>query len=291
MSALSTRSGAPSGSLYHRFEGRGGLVAALWLRTVDRFETTWREAAQRGVHGVAEAAVGWCSTNPREALLLAAGPRFAGDVRWPDAQWTQHRERRAALRRDLHSWSQTLGWPEEKLRLALVELPMVAVKQHLGPSVLRAAEALLPAAVTLARLDSTAIDRFRRIRLRSLLTDPAVFGSDFDEVVQRPPESWARQLEDLPTFVAVHRGRDVGVVRTHPGDVHELLSMWVAPEVRGRGVGEQLVAAITTEAAVVELGVRPQNHAARRLYGRCGFVELQEVSGEVRMRWEAPAAP
>ena len=36
--AVSARSGAPVGSLYHRFGSRDRLLAELWLRTVRRFQ-------------------------------------------------------------------------------------------------------------------------------------------------------------------------------------------------------------------------------------------------------------
>ncbi|MCA1655082.1 MAG: TetR/AcrR family transcriptional regulator, partial [Pseudonocardiaceae bacterium] len=35
---ISERSGAPVGSLYHRFGSRDALLASLWLRTVRRFQ-------------------------------------------------------------------------------------------------------------------------------------------------------------------------------------------------------------------------------------------------------------
>ena len=36
---ISRRSGAPSGSLYHRFSSRDNLVALAWLRAARRFQT------------------------------------------------------------------------------------------------------------------------------------------------------------------------------------------------------------------------------------------------------------
>ncbi|MCG7527704.1 TetR/AcrR family transcriptional regulator, partial [Streptomyces sp. OfavH-34-F] len=41
MSAVAQATGAPSGSVYHRFPGRDALLAEVWLRTVERFQDGW----------------------------------------------------------------------------------------------------------------------------------------------------------------------------------------------------------------------------------------------------------
>jgi ribosomal protein S18 acetylase RimI-like enzyme len=64
---------------------------------------------------------------------------------------------------------------------------------------------------------------------------------------------------------------------TLDGGRAELLSLWVAPEARGAGVGEALVEAVcrwaATDAAAiaVRLSVRRTNDPAIRLYERTGF--------------------
>jgi hypothetical protein len=42
---------------------------------------------------------------------------------------------------------------------------------------------------------------------------PDAFGSMIEEVAAWPAESWSKQLLDLPTFIAVSDGLDVGLVR------------------------------------------------------------------------------
>ncbi|MFI7680279.1 TetR/AcrR family transcriptional regulator [Actinophytocola sp. NPDC049390] len=77
--AISSASGAPVGSLYHRFGSRTRLFAEVWLRTVGRFQTGLLEAAADG-SGVerAVAAARWtvefADRRPDDArLLLQAG--------------------------------------------------------------------------------------------------------------------------------------------------------------------------------------------------------------------------
>jgi ribosomal protein S18 acetylase RimI-like enzyme len=57
-------------------------------------------------------------------------------------------------------------------------------------------------------------------------------------------------------------------------DGQQLTSMWVAPSVRGRGVGRALVGRVIAAAAGRPLWLRvlDGNETAIRLYQRCGFV-------------------
>jgi ribosomal protein S18 acetylase RimI-like enzyme len=64
----------------------------------------------------------------------------------------------------------------------------------------------------------------------------------------------------------------------NPAGSVELLSMWVAPFARGRGVGESLVTAVIEWArqersSRVDLAVYESNERALALYRRCGFVD------------------
>ncbi|MCY3738699.1 MAG: GNAT family N-acetyltransferase [Gemmatimonadaceae bacterium] len=122
--------------------------------------------------------------------------------------------------------------------------------------------------------------RLRAIRLRALAEAPDAFGSTHDEAEARPPDSWDAQLREIPTFVAVVDGEDVGIVRGARDDSHAdaawLISMWVAPEVRGQGVGEALIDAVVgwaraSGAGRLLLDVGDHNRPAIALYARMGF--------------------
>jgi GNAT superfamily N-acetyltransferase len=138
--------------------------------------------------------------------------------------------------------------------------------------------------VTIEQLGPDGAARLRAIRLRSLRDAPEAFASRFEDAASRPPESWTQQLEDLATFVAVSEGRDVGMVRGAPPgagpgakpDMAALISMWVAPEARGKGVGDALVQAVIDWAralgcARLRLEVVDDNAPAVALYARKGF--------------------
>ena len=142
-------------------------------------------------------------------------------------------------------------------------------------------------AVLLEQLHSEEGPRLRAIRLRALLDAPDAFGSTLEEAEARPAESWSKQLLDLPTFVAVTDGLDVGVVRCARDEARIetawLISMWVAPEVRRKGVGGVLVDATIQWARSngvtrLLLDVADNNTAAIALYTRKGFEPNGEVS-------------
>ena len=123
-------------------------------------------------------------------------------------------------------------------------------------------------------------ERLRRIRLRALHDAPEAFETTFEEANARPFENWQQQLEALATFVAVADGLDVGMARgtrqqERPGAA-DLISMWVAPEARGRGVGLALIDAVAVWARAeglpsLILDVTEGNAAALSLYTRAGF--------------------
>ena len=134
--------------------------------------------------------------------------------------------------------------------------------------------------IDIQRLAAHEAPRLRAIRLRALAESPNAFGSTCDEAAALPPDSWAAQLQSMATFLAVVDGEDVGLVRGAPDEARTdaawLISMWVAPEVRGRGVGEALVDAVVEWARAsgarrLLLDLGDHNRPAIALYARMGF--------------------
>jgi GNAT superfamily N-acetyltransferase len=139
----------------------------------------------------------------------------------------------------------------------------------------------------LDRLSPEEGSRFRAIRLRALLEAPDAFGSTFEETAARPMEAWSTPLKDMPTFVGVNSGVDVGMVRCArdetQADTAWVLSMWVAPDVRRTGVGAALVDAVIAWARSsgirrLLLDVADGNAPAIALYKRQGFEPNGEIS-------------
>lgn len=136
------------------------------------------------------------------------------------------------------------------------------------------------------RLKSFEGERWRSIRLAALRDAPDAFGTTLAEATAFPPEIWSRQVVKFSTFIAVLDGVDVGVVRGSP-DVEKrnaalLLSMWVAPDARGKGVGDALVDVVRDWAGAdgfsqLILAVADANLSAIALYAWKGFVPTGET--------------
>jgi ribosomal protein S18 acetylase RimI-like enzyme len=122
---------------------------------------------------------------------------------------------------------------------------------------------------------------WRDVRLEALLDAPTAFGSTYESHVGRTERQWRERLDPSNgmTCLSMLGDRIIGMAAGYPeGDgVVELISMWVSPEARGRGVGDALVDEVVRWAAehdaeTVQLWVTSGNAPAERLYARHGFV-------------------
>jgi RimJ/RimL family protein N-acetyltransferase len=127
----------------------------------------------------------------------------------------------------------------------------------------------------------------KEIRLAALDDAPDAFATRHAEAAERDDARWRDDAlrgsgAQSPTFVAVDGQRLVGMVGGwSDGGVARLIQMFVRPEARGRGLTDELVAAVAGWAREqgfdrLELGVAEGNVAAERAYARCGFVRAGE---------------
>lgn len=129
---------------------------------------------------------------------------------------------------------------------------------------------------------------WRDLRLAALAEAPYAFGSTLAQWQGDGDreERWRDRLAIPGSRNVVAAGADgpVGMASGVPGgqpDAAELISMWVSPAARGRGVGDLLIAEIARWAArrgatVLRLSVMPDNRAAAALYERHGFQDTGE---------------
>jgi AcrR family transcriptional regulator len=157
-------SGAPKGSVYHRFSTVNDLLATMWLRGVRRSQARFLEALNGGGNPI-EAAVAaglaihdFATEEPADARLLAALRRedLVGEVTDPalvaalkDVN-SQLRLAVTALARRLYG--RATRDAVERTTCAVIDLPQGAIRRHLvqGVPVPRAVRPQLAAAIRAA---------------------------------------------------------------------------------------------------------------------------------------------
>jgi len=134
----------------------------------------------------------------------------------------------------------------------------------------------------------------RDIRLAALREAPQAFASTYEREAVYAEADWQHRIRGGGNFLAyaaelgaVAAGI-VGGFEAEPETI-ELVSLWVTPQARGRGIGQALVQAVIDWARArsicrVHLWVAENNHPARALYERCGFRPTAE-------RQPLPSAP
>ena len=135
---------------------------------------------------------------------------------------------------------------------------------------------------------------WRELRLAALAEAPHAFGAtlaDWQGVGDHPAR-WRARLNGVAlNLVAEVEGQAVGMAsgtRPDAGEV-ELLSFWVAPWARGKGVSERLIARLAEwaqrqGAAALVLKVYVHNERAITMYRRNGFVSTEVVSARCAPR-------
>jgi AcrR family transcriptional regulator len=140
VAAIAKSSGAPAGTLYHRFGNRNGILTAAWLRALERFQARAMAAGadtpMETAVALAVACIGFTRELPEDARLLLTirpGDLLDGE---PDAAFS---ETLAAMNAPL---SQRIGTLAQQLfgsssarsvdavARAVADLPYAVVRRH-----------------------------------------------------------------------------------------------------------------------------------------------------------------
>jgi AcrR family transcriptional regulator len=141
--AIAQAVGAPTGSIYHRFDSRDVLLARVWLRAAAAFQTAFFErlAGQEPREAGLAAALYMAQRvreHPREARLLLLHRRedfvdrgWPAPLRWQAAQLAQQ------IEIELRAFTRRLCGREDvrTVRLityAVIEAPFAAIRRHVA---------------------------------------------------------------------------------------------------------------------------------------------------------------
>jgi ribosomal protein S18 acetylase RimI-like enzyme len=128
---------------------------------------------------------------------------------------------------------------------------------------------------------------FKDVRLRALSADPSAFGSTYEEESRLTDAEWIdlavqRTADGSTVRLAFVDDEACGIVGAFFAEGERtrarLVSMWVAKERRGRGVGRALVDAVIAwarecGARTMVLTVTSNNETATRFYEGLGFTK------------------
>ncbi|MGZ0150705.1 GNAT family N-acetyltransferase [Kribbella sp. WER1] len=130
---------------------------------------------------------------------------------------------------------------------------------------------------------------WRDLRLAALQEAAFAFGSRYEDWADAPEDRWRQRLSEPRAYqvIASIDGTPAGMAgafldeHSPDGDTAELVSMWVAPPGRGKGVGNVLMQAVEdwargTGATTLKLSVVPGNDRAHNLYLRHGYADTDE---------------
>lgn len=142
--------------------------------------------------------------------------------------------------------------------------------------------------ITITRLPADRWGEYRALRLLALQSDPAAFGSSYEEEKDLPKSEWQDRMKQV--LFALDNDELVGmvkVVRESKAKLCHLVnvfSVYVSASYRSKGVGGKLLSA-AIDWSIAQKGVRKlrlavniENQAARALYEKFGF----EIVGQVR---------
>ncbi|NTY60996.1 TetR family transcriptional regulator [Mycolicibacterium sphagni] len=141
VAAIAKASGAPVGTLYHRFGNRDGILAATWLRALDRFQSlavaASADSAVEAAVATALSAIEFAKRFPGDArLLLTVRPEDLVDADG-GALVTAITSRNAPLVERLRQLAGELYGADDRRSLdvvqrAVVDLPYAAVRRHVA---------------------------------------------------------------------------------------------------------------------------------------------------------------
>jgi AcrR family transcriptional regulator len=138
--AIAKASGAPAGTLYHRFANRDGILAAAWLRALGRFQSRALAATAdtilESAVATAVAAIDFLRAVPDDArLLVALRPSDLLDGEPDDALRQTLAAQNAPLIERLDTFARELYGSSDPrcidaVARAIVDLPYAVVRRH-----------------------------------------------------------------------------------------------------------------------------------------------------------------
>jgi AcrR family transcriptional regulator len=139
VAAIARESGAPTGTLYHRFSSRDDILAAAWLRALHRFHERWlaaerhQDPVEAGV-AMARSVVAFSRDHPDDArLLIELRRRDLVDAAQQDVDNLNAPVQDSIRRLALRLFHDTGDRARDRVTRAIVDIPYATVRRHRAP--------------------------------------------------------------------------------------------------------------------------------------------------------------
>ena len=140
--AIAEASGAPTGSIYHRFGSRDELVVRLWMRAVYRSQASFiaaleRQDAKKAALAASMAIIDFCEEHPADAQLLVSFRREDLIRTTPRAELAEELTElnrpveRAVVNLARRLYGKTTRAALDRTLLAVFDLPYGAARRYL----------------------------------------------------------------------------------------------------------------------------------------------------------------
>ena len=133
--------GAPTGSIYHRFDSRDLVLSRLWVRTAERAQRGFLDALEADdVDAAATSAAlhipRWSRTHLEEATVMLLYRRRDLAATWPEELGPDLERQRTTMLNALKSFTRRFSGSAarsnlETMNFALLDVPYAAVRRHL----------------------------------------------------------------------------------------------------------------------------------------------------------------
>ncbi|MBI1783361.1 MAG: GNAT family N-acetyltransferase [Sphingobacteriales bacterium] len=149
--------------------------------------------------------------------------------------------------------------------------------------------------ITLTNLKPEQWEIYKKIKLKSLLTDPIAFAATHEQAVAYSDEEWKQKLTksgDIWLF-AKYSEKFIGIIGAHTknagkeSSIATIVGVYVEPKYRGIGVGKLLMNKILKdlkkheEIIKVKIWVAETQIPAIDLYKSCGFKLIGKKKNEI----------
>lgn len=157
IAAISEATGAPVGSIYHRFASRELLMARVWMRIVAAFQRGFIQAladedSERAAVRAIDHVLRWAREQPAEMRVLVLYRREDLAARWPEELGRDLAGLRRGLEVALRDYARARYGRDDqdavaRVTFALVDIPYAAVRRYVltrGSMPAAVAEVLVP---------------------------------------------------------------------------------------------------------------------------------------------------